>query len=163
MNIACVHGLFGPRDTAPRVGAKHGLVGLCRVAALEYTVAGGRARRGLIVDCICPGRTDTAITAPQIEARAEAHGGDRDAGIAALLSGKRPARRVSARAEIGALAPWRRVSLAHNVPGTAIRVDGGWMARRRAARSAAMPPGHSPPIARPPPCSAASGTLHRPA
>ena len=50
---------------------------------------------------------------------------------------------------------------AHNVTGTATRVDVGWTARQRAARSAAMPPGHSPPIARRPPCSAASGTLHR--
>jgi signal peptide peptidase SppA len=47
------------------------------------------------VNCICPGWTETAIIEPQIEARAAAHGGDRDLGIADLLAEKQPSRRTS--------------------------------------------------------------------
>jgi 3-hydroxybutyrate dehydrogenase len=129
VNIASVHGLVASKDKAPYVAAKHGLVGLSKVAALEYASAGDSAKGGITVNCICPGWTETAIIAPQIEARAKAHGGDRDAGIAALLSEKQPSLRTSDPAEIGALALWLCAPVAHNVTGTAIPVDGGWTAQ----------------------------------
>jgi 3-hydroxybutyrate dehydrogenase len=44
INIASVHGLVASRDKAPYVAAKFGLVGLSRVAALEYAAAGTRRR-----------------------------------------------------------------------------------------------------------------------
>jgi 3-hydroxybutyrate dehydrogenase len=81
------------------------------------------------VNCICPGWTETAIIEPQIRARAEAHGGDRDAGIADLLAEKQPSLRTSDPSEIGALALWLCSPLAHNITGTSIPVDGGWTAQ----------------------------------
>lgn len=129
INIASVHGLVASANKAPYVAAKFGLVGLSRVAALEYAAQGDRAQGGVTVNCICPGWTDTAIIAPQIDARAAAHGGDRDAGIAELLAEKQPSRRVSDPAEIGALALWLCAPIAHNVTGTAIPIDGGWTAQ----------------------------------
>lgn len=129
INIASVHGLVASMNKAPYVAAKFGLVGLSRVAALEYAAQGERAKGGITVNCICPGWTDTAIIAPQVEARAAAHAGDRDAGIAELLAEKQPSRRVSDPAEIGALALWLCAPVAHNVTGTAIPVDGGWTAQ----------------------------------
>ncbi|MGJ3263113.1 MAG: 3-hydroxybutyrate dehydrogenase [Salinarimonas sp.] len=129
VNIASVHGLVGSPAKAPYVAAKFGLVGLSRVAALEYAAAGDRAKGGVTVNCICPGWTDTAIIAPQIEARAAAHGGDRDAGIAELLAEKQPSRRLSEPREIGSLALWLCAPIAHNVTGTAIPIDGGWTAQ----------------------------------
>jgi hypothetical protein len=66
-----------------------------RVAALEYAAAGDKAKGGVTVNCICPGWTETAIIEPQIAARAAAHGGDRDLGIADLLAEKQPSRRTS--------------------------------------------------------------------
>ena len=129
INIASVHGLVASRDKAPYVAAKHGLIGLSKVAALEYADTGSREQGGITVNCICPGWTETAILAPQIEARAAAHGGDRAAGIADLLSEKQPSRRMSDPSEIGALALWLCAPEAHNVTGTAIPVDGGWTAR----------------------------------
>ncbi len=129
INIASVHGLVASKDKAPYVAAKHGLVGLSRVAALEYAKSGSRAAGGVTVNCICPGWTETAILTPQIEARAEAFGGDRNAAIADLLSEKQPSGRMSDPHEIGALALWLCAPVAHNVTGTAIPVDGGWTAQ----------------------------------
>jgi 3-hydroxybutyrate dehydrogenase len=126
INIASVHGLVASADKAPYVAAKHGLVGLTKVAALEYAAAGDPASGGVTANCICPGWTETTLVEPQIAARARAAGGDRAAGVAALLAEKQPSRRMSRPAEIGALALWLCAPLAHNVTGAAIPVDGGW-------------------------------------
>jgi 3-hydroxybutyrate dehydrogenase len=129
INIASVHGLVASKDKAPYVAAKFGLVGLSRVAALEYASAGTKASGGVTVNCIAPGWTETAIIQPQIEARAAHHGGNRDAGIAELLGEKQPSLRTSDPDEIGALALWLCERVAHNVTGTTIPVDGGWTAQ----------------------------------
>lgn len=126
INIASVHGLVASKDKAPYVAAKFGLVGLSRVAALEYARVGSRESGGVTVNCIAPGWTETAIIEPQIVARAAAHGGDRAAGIAELLSEKQPSQRTSDPSEIGALALWLCAGVAHNITGTTIPVDGGW-------------------------------------
>lgn len=129
INIASVHGLVASVHKAPYVASKFGLVGMSRVAALEYAAFGSRDMGGVTVNCICPGWTETAIIEPQIAARASAHGGDRAAGIADLLSEKQPSRRTSDPAEIGALALWLCHPIAHNLTGAAIPVDGGWTAQ----------------------------------
>ncbi|MCI2399009.1 3-hydroxybutyrate dehydrogenase [Aliiroseovarius subalbicans] len=129
VNIASVHGLVASKHKAPYVAAKFGLVGLSRVAALEYANAGTKAQGGVTVNCIAPGWTETAIIEPQVQARAEAFGGDRDKGIADLLSEKQPSQRTSDPAEIGALALWLCDPIAHNVTGTTIPIDGGWTAQ----------------------------------
>ena len=129
VNIASVHGLVASKDKSPYVASKFGLVGLSKVAALEYAAIGSRDTGGVTVNCICPGWTETAIIGPQVEARAAAHGGDRDAGIASLLSEKQPSLRTSDPSEIGALAVWLCQKPAHNITGTAIPVDGGWTAQ----------------------------------
>ena len=72
VNIASVHGLVASIDKAPYVAAKFGLVGLSKVAALEYASAGSRQQGGVTVNCICPGWTETNILEPQIVARAAA-------------------------------------------------------------------------------------------
>jgi 3-hydroxybutyrate dehydrogenase len=129
INIASVHGLVASVNKAPYVASKFGLVGMSRVAALEYATAGSRASGGVTVNCICPGWTETSILEPQINARAADHNGDRATAIADLLSEKQPSRRMSDPAEIGALALWLCDPVAHNLTGTAIPVDGGWTAQ----------------------------------
>lgn len=126
INIASVHGLVASVDKAPYVSAKFGLIGLSRVAALEYATAGSRDSGGVTVNCICPGWTETPIIGPQIAARAADFGGDREAGIASLLAEKQPSQRLSRPEEIGSLALWLTHPTAHNVTGAAIPVDGGW-------------------------------------
>ena len=129
VNIASVHGLVASVNKAPYVAAKFGLVGLSRVAALEYAAAGSRASGGVTVNCVCPGWTETAIIQPQIDARALALGVDRDAATRDLLREKQPSQRTSLPEEIARVVAWLCEPAAHNLTGAAIPVDGGWTAQ----------------------------------
>jgi 3-hydroxybutyrate dehydrogenase len=129
INIASVHGLVASAAKAPYVAAKHGVVGLTKVAALEYAKLGNRDSGGITVNAICPGWVETALIEPQIQARVDQHNGDRAAGIADLLSEKQPSQRMSTPSDIGALALWLCNPAAHNITGTAIPVDGAWTAQ----------------------------------
>jgi len=129
INIASVHGLVASVDKAPYVSSKFGLVGLSRVAALEYAALGSKASGGITVNCICPGWTETTLIQPQVEARAAQFGGDRDLAIADLLSEKQPSKRMSDPSEIGELCLWLCHRAAHNITGTSIPIDGGWTAQ----------------------------------
>jgi 3-hydroxybutyrate dehydrogenase len=129
VNIASVHGIVASVAKVPYCASKFGLVGMSKVAALEYAAAGNKREGGVTVNCIGPGWTETAIIEPQVAARAAKFGGDRDKGIADLLAEKQPSRRTSDPSEIGALALWLCSPIAHNVTGTVIPVDGGWTAQ----------------------------------
>ncbi len=126
VNVASVHGLVASVNKGPYVASKFGLVGLSKVAALEYAAAGVKEKGGVTVNCICPGWTETALIEPQIMERAAKYGGDRDKGVADLLAEKQPSRRTSDPSEIGALAVWLCSPVAHNITGVAIPIDGGW-------------------------------------
>ncbi len=129
VNIASVHGLVASAAKGPYVAAKHGVVGLTKVAALEYAAVGDRDSGGVTINAICPGWVETALIEPQIQARVDKHNGDRVAGIADLLSEKEPSRRMSSPTDIGALVLWLCNPIAHNINGAAIPVDGGWTAQ----------------------------------
>jgi 3-hydroxybutyrate dehydrogenase len=124
-----VHGLVASVNKAPYVASKFGLVGLSKVAALEHASAGSRASGGVTVNCICPGWVETPLIEPQVAARATAVGGDRDAGVRALLGEKQPSLRMSLPEDIAALATWLCRQEAHNLTGAALPVDGGWTAQ----------------------------------
>jgi len=129
INIASVHGIVASKNKSPYVASKFGLIGLSKVAALEYAECGSRKTGGVTVNCICPGWTETVLIEPQIQERAQQHAGDRDAGIADLLSEKQPSKRISDPSEIGELALWLCSPVAHNITGTSIPIDGGWTAQ----------------------------------
>ena len=129
INIASVHGTVASVAKVPYCASKFGLVGMSKVAALEYAAAGSKRDGGITVNCIGPGWTETAIIEPQIIERAAKYGGDREKGIAELLAEKQPSRRTSDPSEIGALALWLCNPIAHNVTGAVIPVDGGWTAQ----------------------------------
>jgi NAD(P)-dependent dehydrogenase (short-subunit alcohol dehydrogenase family) len=129
INIASVHGLVASVSKAPYVSAKFGLVGLSKVAALEYAAVGSTQSGGVTVNCICPGWVDTAMVAPQIAERRSQLNVSTDEAIGAMLSEKQPTRRLSSPAEIARLAVWLCDPAAHNITGTAIPVDGGWTAQ----------------------------------
>jgi 3-hydroxybutyrate dehydrogenase len=129
INIASVHGLVASVNKAPYVAAKFGLVGLSKVAALEYAHIGSAQGGGVTVNCICPGWVDTALVAPQIAERREELGVSTEAAIDAMLAEKQPSHRLSSPAEIARLAVWLCAPAAHNLTGTAIPVDGGWTAQ----------------------------------
>ncbi len=129
INIASVHGLVASTHKAPYVAAKFGLVGLSKVAALEYADVGSAESGGVTVNCICPGWVDTALLAPQIAERRQELGVSTEAAIDAMLAEKQPSHRLSSPAEIARLAVWLCAPDAHNITGAAIPVDGGWTAQ----------------------------------
>jgi len=123
VNIASVHGLVASVNKAAYLAAKHGLVGLSKGVALET------APQGITVNCICPGWTDTVLIQPQIEARAKEHGGNREAGIRALLSEKQPNLTLLPPERIGDIAVFLCSESASGITGVALPVDGGWTAQ----------------------------------
>ncbi|MBV7410531.1 3-hydroxybutyrate dehydrogenase [Maritimibacter sp. DP1N21-5] len=129
VNIASVHGLVASVEKVPYVAAKHGLVGMSKVVALEYASKGDPAKGAITVNCIAPGFTETPLIESQIQAAAGRAGGDRDAGIAELLKEKQPSLRMTQTSELGALAVFLCGMAAQNLTGTTIPVDGGWTAQ----------------------------------
>ncbi|MDA2962353.1 MAG: 3-hydroxybutyrate dehydrogenase [Actinomycetota bacterium] len=129
INTASVHGLVASMEKAPYVSTKYGVIGLTKVAALECAALGTAETGGVTVNAICPGWVETALIEPQIQAKADLHDGDRQAGIADLLAEKQPSRRMSTPSEIGAIAVFLCSTAAHNITGAAIPVDGGWTAQ----------------------------------
>lgn len=129
INIASVHGLVASVHKAPYVASKFGLIGLSKVAALEYAAVGSRASGGITVNCVCPGWVDTPLIESQVESRRATTGGNRDDGVRALLGEKQPSLRMSLPAEIAELVLWLCRPSAHNLTGAAIPVDGGWTAQ----------------------------------
>lgn len=131
VNIASVHGLVASTNKAPYVASKFGIIGLSKVAALEYAASGTRDSGGITVNCICPGWVETALIEPQIQARREALGADasRDDGVRALVSEKQPSQRMSLPEDIAALTLWLCRREAHNVTGASFPIDGGWTAQ----------------------------------
>lgn len=127
VNIASVHGLVASANKAPYVASKFGIVGLSKVAALEYAAVGSRDSGGVTVNCICPGWVETPLIEPQIAARRE--GGTREDGVRSLLGEKQPSLRMSLPEDIAAMAVWLCRREAHNITGASFPIDGGWTAQ----------------------------------
>lgn len=127
VNIASVHGLVASRNKAPYVASKFGIVGLSKVAALEYASAGSRDSGGVTVNCVCPGWVETPLIEPQIQAHR--NGGSREDGVRALLEEKQPSLRMSLPQDIAAMVVWLCRREAHNVTAASLPMDGGWTAQ----------------------------------
>jgi 3-hydroxybutyrate dehydrogenase len=105
------------------VAAKHGVVGLTKVVALENATA------DITCNAICPGWVNTPLVQGQIEARAEKLGVSKEEAIKDLLGEKQPSQRFASPEDIGALAAFLCSPAAHNITGTTMPVDGGWTAQ----------------------------------
>jgi 3-hydroxybutyrate dehydrogenase len=123
INIASVHGLVASAGKAAYVAAKHGLVGLTKVVALET------ARTGVTCNAICPGWVDTPIVRRQIDERAAREGVSAERAKAALLAEKQPSLDFATPEQIGDLAVFLCTPAADQIRGAAMNVDGGWLAQ----------------------------------
>jgi 3-hydroxybutyrate dehydrogenase len=123
INIASVHGLVASVNKAAYVAAKHGLVGLTKVVALET------AGQGITCNAICPGWVHTALVQRQIEARAASEGVDLERAKRDLLLEKQPSGSFTTIEQIGALVVFLCSDAASNITGACLPVDGGWLAQ----------------------------------
>ncbi|MFN9740429.1 MAG: 3-hydroxybutyrate dehydrogenase [Pseudomonadota bacterium] len=123
VNIASVHGLVASVDKSAYVAAKHGLVGLTKVIALE------NAERGITCNAICPGWVHTPLVEKQIVARAERQGLSMDDAQRGLLAEKEPTLRFTAPEDIAEAVLFLCGPAGANITGTTLALDGGWTAR----------------------------------
>ena len=123
INIASAHGLVGSPEKSAYVAAKHGIVGLTKVTALE------NATTGVTCNAICPGWVLTPLVQKQIDAKAAAQGISVDAASKQLLSEKEPSLQFTTPDELGALAVFFCSAAGNNVRGVAWNMDGGWVAQ----------------------------------
>jgi 3-hydroxybutyrate dehydrogenase len=123
INIASVHGLVASVQKAAYVAAKHGIVGLTKVVALEC------AETGITCNAICPGWVLTPLVEKQIEALAAEKKLSLSEASEALLSEKQPSKRFSEISQLAALSVFLCSEHADNLTGTSIPVDGAWVAR----------------------------------
>ena len=122
INIASAHGLVASPFKAAYVAAKHGIVGLTKVAALET------AEEGITCNAICPGYVYTPLVEAQIDGQARAHGISREQVIHDVLLAQQPNKHFASVEELGALAVFLASDAAASITGIALPVDGGWTA-----------------------------------
>ena len=122
VNIASVHGLVASAQKVAYVAAKHGVVGMTKVAALEL------ANSGVTVNAICPGWVRTALVERQLEDRAAREGLSVEQVTREMLAEKQPMHEFSTPEQIGALAVFLCSDAARTITGAPLSIDGGWMA-----------------------------------
>lgn len=122
INIASAHGLVASPFKAAYVAAKHGVVGLTKVAALEG------AEFGVTANAICPGYVWTPLVEKQIDDQAKAHKISREEVIRDVLLAQQPNKKFATVEEMGALSVFLASDAAASITGAALPVDGGWTA-----------------------------------
>jgi 3-hydroxybutyrate dehydrogenase len=122
VNIASAHGLVASPFKSAYVAAKHGIVGLTKVIALET------AEQGITCNAICPGYVYTPLVEAQIEGQAKAHNIPREQVIREVLLAQQPNKRFGTVEELGALTVFLASDAAASITGVALPVDGGWTA-----------------------------------
>jgi 3-hydroxybutyrate dehydrogenase len=123
INLASTHGLVASPQKAAYVAAKHGILGLTKVVALET------ARTGITCNAICPGWVLTPLVQKQIDAIAARERLAHDAARMKLLGEKQPSLEFATPEQIGAAARFLCSQAAAQIRGIALPVDGGWTAQ----------------------------------
>ena len=123
INIASAHGLVGSPNKSAYVAAKHAIVGLTKVTALET------AGTGVTCNAICPGWVLTELVKAQIEKRAEENETTFYDEQLKLVSEKHPDKQFVKTEEIGSLAVYLCKEVSKSITGTTISIDGGWTAQ----------------------------------
>jgi len=123
INIASTHGLVASAHKAAYVAAKHGVVGLTKVVALET------AKTGVTCNAICPGWVLTPLVQKQIDDLATRDSLTPEAARMRLLGEKQPSQEFATPEQLGALAVFLCSEAAAQIRGAALPVDGGWTAQ----------------------------------
>src|SRR5690606_8902878 len=136
INVASTAGLIGYPYVTAYCAAKHGVVGLTRALALEV------ARKGVTVNAVCPGFTDTDIVRGAVDNIVQKTGRTAEAARAELAA-RNPQGRLVQPAEVAEAVAWLALPASASINGQAIAVDGGavmpgWWPQGRPA--AARPP-----------------------
>ncbi len=122
VNIASAHGLTASPFKSAYVAAKHGIVGLSKVTALET------AEEPITCNAICPGYVLTPLVEAQIPDTMEKYGMDRETVIKEVMLDRQPSKQFATVEQIGGTVAFLCSPAADQITGTTISVDGGWTA-----------------------------------
>ena len=120
INIASAHGLVASAQKVAYVAAKHGILGMTKVTALET------AETGVTCNAICPGWVLTPLVQKQIDALAEREQLTAAAARMRLLGEKQPSKEFVTPEQLGGLAVFLCSDAAQQIRGASVTVDGGW-------------------------------------
>lgn len=123
INIASAHGLVASPQKAAYVAAKHGLMGLTKVTALET------AQENITCNGICPGWVLTPLVQKQIDDKAKTENKSNDQAAYDLLHQKQPSHKFVKPEDIAAMAVFLCGPHSASITGAAISIDGGWTAQ----------------------------------
>src|SRR5262245_15606040 len=123
INIASTHGLVASVHKAAYVAAKHGVIGLTEVVALET------ATTGVTCNAICPGWVLTPLVSQQIDDLAAREHLSVAEARRRLLAEKQPSEEFATAEQIGAAVAFLCSDAAAQIRGVALPVDGGWLAQ----------------------------------
>ena len=118
VNVASTAGLVGYAYVAAYVAAKHGVVGLTRALALEFS------RKGITVNAVCPGYTETEIMKQSIERVVAKTGRTAEEAMAEFVKGN-PQKRLVQPQEVADAVLWLCGKGASAITGQSIAVAGG--------------------------------------
>lgn len=122
VNIASAHGLTASPYKSAYVAAKHGIVGLTKVTALET------AREPITANAICPGYVLTPLIEGQIPDTMKEYDMSREDVIQNVMLERQPSKEFVTVEQLGGTALYLCSDAAAQVTGTTISVDGGWTA-----------------------------------
>lgn len=122
VNIASAHGLTASPYKSAYVAAKHGVVGMTKVAALET------AEETITANAICPGYVLTPLVESQIPETMKKYNMDRETVEREILLARQPSKAFATTEQLGGTTLYLCSDAAEQVTGTTISVDGGWTA-----------------------------------
>ena len=122
INVASAHGLTASPYKSAYVAAKHGVVGLTKVTALET------AREPITCNAICPGYVLTPLVEAQIPDTAKEYNMTEQEAIEKVLLERQPSKEFATTEQLGGTAIFLCSDAAAQITGTTISVDGGWTA-----------------------------------
>lgn len=120
--MGSVHSKEASVQKGPYVAAKHGLIGLTKVIALEG------AEHGVTCNALCPGYVLTPLVRRQIPEQAKARGLTEDAVIRDVLLAAQPTKRFVTVDEVAGFTVFLCSDAASSVTGAALPIEGGWTA-----------------------------------
>jgi 3-hydroxybutyrate dehydrogenase len=123
VNVASALGLVGAPHKPAYVAAKHGLVGLTKAIALEV------AETGVTCNAVCPGMVMTPIIEMQVADQAKVTGLPPEEVVREVFLDNQPIRRPVTAEEIAGAVVFLCSPSGSGVTGTALAVDGGYVAR----------------------------------
>jgi len=120
LNMASINGLIGFAGKAGYNSAKHGVIGLTRVTALEG------ADHGITVNAICPGYVDTPLVQNQLEDLANTRGIDKEKALEEVIYPLVPQKRLLQVQEVADYSIYLVSEKAKSITGQAAVIDGGY-------------------------------------